>query len=115
MTPDRVERISVTAAEAQDELERILDLVEDGGEVVITRDNAPYAILIPVERFDALSGGASTRSISDASLQTLTAEFDAMLEKMQTPEVRAATRRVFNATPEELTRAAVEAARHREE
>lgn len=36
---------------------------------------------------------------------------DALLERMQTPEVRAATRRVFDASPDDLRKAAIEAAR----
>jgi hypothetical protein len=39
---------------------------------------------------------------------------DALLERMQTPEVRAATRRAFNASPDELRKAAMEAARSSE-
>ena len=39
---------------------------------------------------------------------------DALLEKMQTPEVRAATRRAFDASPDELREAAMEAARSSE-
>lgn len=36
---------------------------------------------------------------------------DALLKKMQTPEVRAASRRAFDASPDELRKAAMEAAR----
>jgi hypothetical protein len=36
---------------------------------------------------------------------------DALLERMQTPEVRAATRRAFDASPDELRKAAMKAAR----
>lgn len=36
-----------------------------------------------------------------------TQEFDARLERMQTPEIRAAVERLVHATPEELGRAAV--------
>jgi prevent-host-death family protein len=116
MEPDRSERITVTATEAQHEFDRILDIVEGGCEVVITRDNAPYAVLVPVESFDVLSGDASARPIADASLlETLTVGFDAMFENMQTPEAGAAADRVFDTPPEELARAAVEAARHHEE
>jgi hypothetical protein len=39
---------------------------------------------------------------------------DALLEKMQTPEVRAATRRAFDASPDELRKAAMAAARSSE-
>lgn len=39
-------------------------------------------------------------------------EGDALLEKMQTAEVRAATRRAFDASPDDLRKAAIEAARN---
>ena len=38
-------------------------------------------------------------------------EGDALLEKMQAPDVRAATRRAFKASPDALRKAAMEAAR----
>ena len=43
-------------------------------------------------------------------MNTLTAQFDELLARMQTPEARAAMRALFSATPEQLGRAAVEAA-----
>jgi len=101
----RGESISVTATEAQNEFGRILDTVVQDRVVVITRHNAPRAVMISVERYDALTGAET------AMLDTLTAEFDALLERMQTPEVRAATRRAFDASPDELRQAAMEAAR----
>lgn len=41
----------------------------------------------------------------------LEAYFDEMLARMQTPEARDGARRAFNATPEELGKAAVEYAK----
>jgi hypothetical protein len=41
-------------------------------------------------------------------------ENDTLLERMQAPEVRAAARRAFNASPNELREAAMEAARNSE-
>lgn len=46
-----------------------------------------------------------------SSLNLLTAEFDALLERMQLPEVQAGTQAGFRASPEELGRAALDAAR----
>lgn len=45
----------------------------------------------------------------------LTAEFDEMLERMQAPGAREAMDRAFHATPEELGKAAVAAARKRKD
>ncbi len=44
---------------------------------------------------------------------TLTADHDALLDRMQTPEARMGMRRAFDASPEELGRAAVAAASSR--
>ncbi len=46
-------------------------------------------------------------------LNTLSDEFDALLEQMQQPGVRAAMQAAFDSSPEELGRAAVEEARKR--
>lgn len=97
--------ISVTATQAQNEFGRILDAVAQDRVVVITRHNTPRAVMMSIEKFDALTGAET------AMLDTLTAEFDALLERMQTPEVRAATRRAFDASPDELRQAAMDAAR----
>lgn len=103
-----LDTISVTATEAQNEFGRLLDSVAQDRVVVITRHNTPRAVLMSVDRFDALAGAEA------AVLDTLTDEFDALLAKMQTPEVRAATRRAFDASPDELRDAAMEAARSSE-
>jgi prevent-host-death family protein len=105
----RQETISVTATEAQNEFGRLLDSVAQDRVVVITRHNTPRAVLMSVDRFDALTG-------SDAAvLDTLSAEFDALFDRMQTPEANAAMDRAFYASPEELGRAAAAAARRRED
>lgn len=104
---ERGERISVTATEAQNEFGRMLDTVARDRVVVITRHNRPRAVLMSIDRFDALSQADET------VLGTLTGEFDALLERLQTPEARAAMQRSFGAAPEELARAAVAAAERR--
>jgi len=97
------ETISVTATVARREFGRILDLVAQDRRVIITRYNRPVAVLMPAEKF----GRSATADT--AILDTLTAEFDAMLERMQTPEARAVMERAFNASPEELSWAAAAA------
>lgn len=104
---DRGHTVSVTATEAQNEFGRILDTVAQDRVVIITRHNTPKAVLMSLERFDALS------RTEDVTLDTLSAEFDALLAGMQTEESRAGMRRAFDASPEELGRAAVEAAQNR--
>jgi len=99
------EPIFVTATMARAQFGRILDLVAEDRMVVITRYKTPRAVLIPLDTFD------SSAEEDAVMLDTLTAEFDALFERMQTPEARAAAARAFNASPEDLRRAAVEAAR----
>ena len=100
-----LETIFVTATRARKEFGRILDMVAQGQLVVITRHDIPHAVMMSVDDSDADTGADAT------VLDTLTAEFDALLVQMQTPEARAAMDRAFNASPEELGRAAVDAAR----
>ena len=75
--------------------------------MVITKHDTPKAVLISVDNFNDLSHA------DDARIDTLTAEFDALLSRMQTPSARAAMKAAFNASPKELGRAAVVAARKR--
>lgn len=104
---DRIDPASFSATEAKNQFARALDIVSHGGLVVITKHDAPKAVLVSVDDFNALAS-ASTRT-----LDTLSEQFDAMLARMQTPKARAGMRTAFNASPEELGKAAVAAARKR--
>ena len=95
----------IPASEAKNRFAAVLDTVSKGQEVFITKHNAPKAVVISVERFMALSGAA--RSVLDR----LTAEFDARLARMQTPAARNAMERAFHASPADLGKAALKAAR----
>ena len=75
--------------------------------MVITKHGAPKAVLLSVEDLDALSGAAK------AELDTLSGEFDALLAGMQKPSSRTGMKAAFDATPKQLGRAAVAAARKR--
>ncbi len=97
----------VTASEAKSEFGRVLEIAVQGGAVVITRHDAPKAVLISVEDFNALSGG------TDSRLDTLDREFDALLDRMQTPRARRATEKAFAASGKALGRAAVASVRAR--
>ncbi len=98
---------SVTASEAKREFGRVLETAIRGGAVVITKHDAPKAVLISVEHFNALSGGAET------SLDTLSREFDALLAGMQTSRARRGMKAAFAASGKRLSEAAVAAARSR--
>jgi antitoxin Phd len=99
--------ITVTATEAQNEFGRVFERAVRDDVVVITRHNAPRAVLMSIDRYNALVGAEA------AALDTLTDEFDALLTRMQSPSARAGMEAAFNASPRELGKAAVAAAKSR--
>ena len=96
---------TVAATRFKNEFGSIFEQASLGGAVAITKHNTPKAVLLSYAEFEAL-----TRSAAPA-LDQLTAEFDQLLERMQTPESKKAMTSAFDATPEQLGRAAVKAAR----
>src|SRR5215213_2589277 len=80
---------SVSATEAQNNFGRVLGKVAEEGVVYITKYDRPHAVVISVDRYEALVGA------SDPDLADLAHEFEAMLEAMQTPEARQAVDRLF--------------------
>lgn len=97
--------VSMTSTEAQNGFGRMLDTVARQSTVFITKHNATQAVVMSVEQYEALTQATTSE------LDTLTAEFDDLLERMQAPRARAGLRDAFRASPEELSRAAVAAAR----
>ena len=102
-----MQSVAISATEAKNEFGRILETVIQGGKVVITKHDSPKAVLISLGEFNALSNAHR------AELATLREEFDGLLAKMQTPAARARMNAAFHATPKELGKAAVAAARKR--
>ncbi len=103
----RIETTSVTATDAKTEFGRLLELATAGGVVIITKHDVPKAVLLAVGEFEALS------KASEGALDTLTGEFDTLLARMQTPASRAGMKAAFHASPKQLGKAAVAAARKR--
>jgi antitoxin Phd len=101
------EAVRFTATQAKNKFGRLLEMALHGDAVVITKHDAPKAILISVNEFDKLTHAA------EHSLDALSGEFDALLARMQNPKSRAAMKAAFAAPPEELGSAAVTAARKR--
>ena len=104
---ETVDTSSVTATDAKKEFARMLEMVIRGGVVVITKHDAPKAVLLSVDEFNALARAPQQR------LDALSGEFDALLAGMQTPKMRAGMKAAFAASPKQLGRAAVAAARRR--
>jgi prevent-host-death family protein len=102
-----VEASTVTATDAKKEFGSVLERVVRGGIVVITKHDTPKAVLLPVEEFNVLARAA------ERELDTLSDEFDVLFARMQTPKARAGMRAAFEASPKQLGKAAVAAARKR--
>ena len=100
-----IETSSFTATEAKNEFGRVLETAIQGSIVVITKHEVPKAVLVALDEFRALVGARKGR------LDTLREEFDALLARMQTPEARSGMQAAFDATPVQLGKAAVAAAR----
>jgi antitoxin Phd len=96
-----------TATEAKNKFGQLLERAILGDVVVITRNDVQKAVLISIEEFDALSNAPEAR------INTLSGEFDALLARMQQPAALRGMQAGFRATPEQLGKAAVEAARKR--
>jgi antitoxin Phd len=98
---------SFTATQAKNKFGHLLERVLRGDRVVITKHDAPKAILLSMEEFTSLS------QRPQQEINTLSAEFDALLARMQRPGQRRVMQAAFRASPKELGAAAVEAARRR--
>jgi antitoxin Phd len=96
---------TVAATRFKNEFGAIFEQAALTGAVAITKHNTPKAVLLSYAEFQAL-----TRSSSPV-LDELDDEFDALLSTMQTPAAKAGMAAAFDASPEELGRAAVKAAR----
>lgn len=95
---------SVPATQLKNALGTMLDKAAKGGAVAITRHERPRAVLVSYEDFQALT------QARQPSLEGLADQFDRMLHAMQSPRARKAAEDAFDASPEDLGRAAVRVA-----
>jgi antitoxin Phd len=93
--------LTVTATEAKTRFGPLLEMAIRGGSVVITKHDAPKAVLLSIAEFEALGGSRPP------DLNALSADFDSMTARLQTPSSRKALKSAFEATPRELGRLAV--------
>jgi prevent-host-death family protein len=92
------------ATRAKQDFGAVLDRVGRGDVVVVTRHQAPRAVILSWEEYQALAPAA------EPDLDALTREFDALLARMQEQEKAGALRAAFDASPDALGVAAVRAA-----
>lgn len=95
---------TVAASRFKNEFGAVLEQAALGGAVAITKHDTPKAVLLSYAEFESLVQARSP------ALDELTAQFDELLERMQTPKSKAAMAKAFDATPLQLGRAAVKAA-----
>lgn len=95
-----VEPAQISSSDAKNGFGRILERVTKEGGVAITLRNEPRFIVISVETYQRLARAESR------ALDTLSDEFDTLLDRMQAPAASAAMERAFSMTPAELGHAA---------
>lgn len=105
--PRRASR-RVTSTEAKNRFGQVFDDVLEGTVVIITKHATPKAVLLSYDEYQALTRAPT------ATLDELRAAFDGMLARMQTPRARTGLRSAFRASPKQLGKAAVAAARRRD-
>ena len=103
----RATKASYTATEAKNEFGRLLEQAIQGTTVLITKHDSPRAVLISIDHFQSL------QEALQAKLNTLTEQFDTLLERMQSPKARRGMAAAFRADNKQLGKAAVAAARKR--
>jgi len=96
---------TVAATRVKNEFGTVMEQALRGGAVAITKHETPKAVLISYEEFQSLVKARSP------NLGDLTAEYDALLGGMQSPAAAKGMEAAFNASPTELGRAAVKAAK----
>jgi prevent-host-death family protein len=96
---------TVAASRFKNEFGAIFEQASIDGAIAITKHNTPKAVLLSYAEFEALIRASAP------ALDDLSKRFDDLLQRMQTPKAKAGMASAFDASPEELGRAAVKAAR----
>jgi antitoxin Phd len=99
--------LTVTATEAKTRFGPLLETAIAGGSVIITKHDMPKAVLLSMAEFEALGGNRSP------DLNALSAEFDGLLDRLQTPAARKALKSAFAAKPKAIGRLAAVRRRRR--
>lgn len=98
---------SLSSTVAQSSFGAVLDKVQRGAVVSITKHDKPSAVVMSAEAFEELVAQRVD------PLAALREEFDRRVAQMQTPQAKAGARALFAATPADLGRAAVRGAKKR--
>ncbi len=93
---------TVTATYAKKEFRRVLETAAKRGRVLITKYQDPRAVLLSFDEYERITAA------KDPSLDELSAEFDELVAKMQTPEARAGAAALFSISAGDLGKAALD-------
>jgi len=98
---------TVAASRFKNEFGAIFEQAALGGAIAISKHDQPKAVLLSYAEFESLVASRSP------ALDDLSAQFDGLLVRMQTPRARKGMAAAFSASPARLGRAAVKAAAKR--
>jgi antitoxin Phd len=100
---DLIDLTTVPASEIKVRFGALLDSVVHGAPVAISKHDEPKAVLLSIDEFRALA------ALRQSSLDVMTAEFDGLLESMQTKQAKTGIAAAFTYSPKQLGAAAVAA------
>ena len=92
-----------SATEAKNSFGKVLDTAISQGMAAITKRDRPTAVVLSMDAYQALLGAQAK------PLDTLSHEFDAMLQQMQSPASAQGMMDAFDASEDELGQAALAA------
>lgn len=98
---DLIDLTTVPASEIKVRFGALLDSVVHGAPVAISKHDEPKAVLLSIGDFRALA------ALRQSSLDVMTAEFDGLLESMQTKQTKKGIATAFGYSPKQLGAAAI--------
>lgn len=96
------------ATRAKSSFSKVLQDVEKGARVVVTKHDSPRAVVVSYKDYEAL------RAQTERALDRMRSRFGTLVAEMQGPAFERGTDALFGSTPEELGQTAVQAARSRD-
>ena len=101
---EEVQVAEFSATEAKNSFGKVLDTASSQGMVAITKRDRTTAVVLSMDAYQALLDAQAQ------PLDTLSHEFDALLQRMQAPSARQGMMDAFDASPLEMGQAALAAA-----
>lgn len=105
--PSWVDQV-LPATRAKSSFSKVLQDVENGARVVVTKHEHPSVVVVSYEDYEAL------QAQTERALDRMRARFGTLVAEMQKPAFERGMDALFGSTPEELGQTAVQAARSRD-